>query len=97
MNYDKIHVIAYAFEESKFRFFLKSTRYTSIEYSKYQYRYFSTCIAHPYHTIYVKSYKGEKLSWFSWIFDNHKCFIIENFPWILVPSTNYTKHGTTWS
>ena len=44
----KIHMIACAFKESKFRFFLKSTRYTSIGYSKYQYRYFSTRIAHPY-------------------------------------------------
>jgi len=31
------------------------------------------------------------------IFANCKCFTIENFPWISVPSTNYTKHGTTSS
>jgi len=38
--------------------------------------------------------QGGKLSR---IFANCKCFTIENFPWILAPSTNYTKHGTTWS
>ena len=35
-------------QESKFRFLRKSTRCLSIEYMKYWYRYFSTCIAHPY-------------------------------------------------
>jgi len=41
--------------------------------------------------------RGEKLLQFLQIFANHECFTIENFPWISVPSTNYTKHGTTWS
>jgi len=41
--------------------------------------------------------RGGKLSQFLWIFANCKCFTIENFPWILVPSTNYTKHVTTSS
>jgi len=50
-----------------------------------------------HNTIYVKSFKGENLEQFLWIFANHECFNIENFPWISVPSTNYTKHGTTCS
>jgi len=41
--------------------------------------------------------RGGKLSQFPWIFVNHECFTIENFPWISAASTNYTKHGTTSS
>jgi len=41
--------------------------------------------------------QGGKLSQFLQIFANHECFTIEIFHWMLAPSTNYTKHGTTWS
>ena len=38
-------------QESKFQFLRKITRCLSIEYIKYRYWYFSTCIIHPYHMI----------------------------------------------
>jgi len=37
--------------------------------------------------------QGEKLLWFLWTFANRECFIIEIFPLIFLPSTNYTRNG----
>jgi len=41
--------------------------------------------------------RGETFSQYLWIFAYLECFTIENFPWISALSTNYIKHGTTWS